>query len=423
MSHFCHTSVTTCTVQSSFMPKVRVAVLGAGWWSQGWHLPHLAKNERVELVAIVEPSKHIKSSLNDKIEQAKELAQRYEVPVFETMAQLLDAKLKLDAVVCAASHKAHYELGTAALKAGLHCFMEKPMTTDPTEARLLHALVQQTGKIFMVNNTANWREQTRIATSWVAEGRLGRIQHVSCGMASPLLWLFDEPGNDGWCVPSGTMVGNGFGWGQLSHSLAWVLRVTGLVPSTVYAEMSHSERTGADLFDCAIVRCDGGASICVQGAASVPFSSYTESGKAIHNVVYGTEGMLTYSGDDKDPASGGLALKRHDGASDMQARFEFEDYDALSNGGRGPDSLLAFVAACAGDEGVFNGCDTNVGFRVVALLEAMYRSARDGVRVACVQLDDEHGDERRHDDELPHVQPTSRPQRAKEGGMHKRRKL
>jgi hypothetical protein len=52
-------------------------------------------------------------------------------------------------------------------------------------------------------------------------------------MYSPLMFLFDDPANDGWVKPSGTMVqpdgsGNGFGWGQASHVLAWVLHVGGL---------------------------------------------------------------------------------------------------------------------------------------------------------------------------------------------------
>ena len=49
-------------------------------------------------------------------------------------------------------------------------------------------------------------------------------------MYSPLLFLFDDPRNTGWVKPTGTMVqsdgsGNGFGWGQLSHLLGWVLFV------------------------------------------------------------------------------------------------------------------------------------------------------------------------------------------------------
>lgn len=367
--------------------QVRVAVLGAGWWSQAHHLPNLSKNKQVSLVAIVEPSRNITSAAEEPIEQADQLTSRYGVPVFESMAQLLAAKLPLDAVVVGTKHATHYELGAAALKAGLHVFIEKPMTTDPAEAALLHTLARHRGNIFMVNNTANWREKTRIAQKWVADGRLGRVQHVSCSLASPLLWIFDQPGSEGWCVPSGTMLGNGFAWGQLSHTLAWVIRVTDLVPATVYAEMSYSERTGADLYDSAIVRCTNGATINVQGAAK-PSTSFTDPSKDIVNHIYGTEGVLNYSGDDKDPSSGALTLFRHDGGRESLPGFEFEDCEVESNNGLGPDSLLAFIAACAGEADVWNGCDSEVGFRVVAVLDAMYRSAKAGMRVACAELGD-----------------------------------
>ncbi len=30
-----------------------VVLVGAGWWGQGWHLPHLQRNERVNIIAIV----------------------------------------------------------------------------------------------------------------------------------------------------------------------------------------------------------------------------------------------------------------------------------------------------------------------------------------------------------------------------------
>ncbi len=30
-----------------------IVLIGAGWWGQGWHLPHLSRNERVKIAAIV----------------------------------------------------------------------------------------------------------------------------------------------------------------------------------------------------------------------------------------------------------------------------------------------------------------------------------------------------------------------------------
>ena len=44
-------------------------------------------------------------------------------------------------------------------------------------------------------------------------------------MYSPLHFLFDDPANEGWVKPTGTMIqpdgsGNGFGWGQVSSFTA-----------------------------------------------------------------------------------------------------------------------------------------------------------------------------------------------------------
>ena len=73
------------------------------------------------------------------------------------------------------------------------------------------------------------------------------------------------------------MLGNGFGWGQMSHPLAWVLRVTGLVPTVVTCVMSVSENSGADLYNSATIRCEGGATISMSGAAAVPGNEHAKT--------------------------------------------------------------------------------------------------------------------------------------------------
>ena len=121
----------------------------------------------------------------------------------------------------------------------------------------------------MVNNSANFREQTRRAHNLVAAGEVGRVQHVSCSLLSNLKWLFEDPANVGWVKPSGTMAGNGFGWGQSSHVFAWVYFVTGLAPVSVFCHMSYSDKSGADIYNSATIRCACGATIAVTGAAGV----------------------------------------------------------------------------------------------------------------------------------------------------------
>ena len=140
-----------------------------------------------------------------------------------------------------------------------------------------------------------------------------------------------------------------------------------------------------------------------------------------------TPGFITYSGVDCKSDSGALKLRRHDGGAEDGEIFEWEDGE---QGGCGPASTRAFIDGCAGDRyavslrahtcaahlahsnprasgrldslevwspslvpslashpspprgsGVWNGCDAEVGWRVVAILEGMYRSAKEGKRV------------------------------------------
>ena len=63
-----------------------------------------------------------------------------------------------------------------------HILMEKPMTVDVAEARTLadHAASAslQKGLAFMVNNTANFRDQSFEARRLVSSGELGAMHHV-----------------------------------------------------------------------------------------------------------------------------------------------------------------------------------------------------------------------------------------------------
>ena len=74
---------------------------------------------------------------------------------------LSPAAASTDGVVVATSHSSHAEIGLKALDAGLHVFMEKPMTTDPAEARSLANAAVHQDKVFLVNNTANFRDSAQ----------------------------------------------------------------------------------------------------------------------------------------------------------------------------------------------------------------------------------------------------------------------
>lgn len=202
-----------------------------------------------------------------------------------------------------------------------------------------------------MNNTANFRDKCFDARRLVADGELGPIHHVLCVMYSPLMFLFDDPANDGWVKPSGSMVqpdgsGNGFGWGQLSHVMAWVLHVGGLEVEEVTAITHRSEKSGADLTDACLIKCKDGTSISLSGGCSWPGNEHGDeaTGKLFDVKMFGSKGVLMYGGDDKNPDSGKLELRRHDGSeSYISEGFLMENTEAEGNG---PESMLEFIKAC-----------------------------------------------------------------------------
>lgn len=289
------------------MSPARIALVGGGWWGQGWHLPHLHRNPKAQIVAIVDRAAQPTSSLNSDLLPLAELGAKYGAPVFSSVEAMLSSGLAVDGVIVCTPHATHFDVGRELLAAGSipNVLMEKPFTTDVSQAQALHeAVVAAFGggnkklNSFQVNHSANWRAQTIQATQAVRrDGLLGRVQHVTCFMGSPLACIFDEPSCRDWNEPSGSMVGNGFGWGQMSHIFAWVFQVTGLEPETVSCTMTHSDRTGADVYDAGVVTCSGGATIAFSGVACLPGDAHAADGEAKGKVieckVFGSEGAVS----------------------------------------------------------------------------------------------------------------------------------
>jgi hypothetical protein len=79
------------------------------------------------------------------------------------------------------------------------------MTTEPNEAIELNKESKKyPNQIFLVNNTANWRERSReIYETIVLRKELGEIKHITSFFGVNLGWLFEDPANTGWVEPTG----------------------------------------------------------------------------------------------------------------------------------------------------------------------------------------------------------------------------
>ena len=321
-------------------------------------------------MAIVDVSSEPSSILNPDLKPLSVLSKKYGCRIFGSVEELLgntEIAPNLDGVIVATPHASHYSIGKELLKVvnsrktnkskPLHIMMEKPMTTDIHDAINLYKLVEAESdgdSRFWINHSANYRVQTGMAREVISSGRLGKIRHVTASFASPLKWIFLDPKADGWTKPTGNMIGNGFGWGQSSHLLAFLFHIMpDLQPKTVFCRMTHSKITGADIAHSATIECSDSSSkdtvlINMSGTALLPGKANSEPcvAKLIQIDVYGDNGSLHYAGDDLDPSSGSLDYRASNGLTEVLCdRFEFEAYD---NEHYGPESTVNFVELCCG---------------------------------------------------------------------------
>jgi predicted dehydrogenase len=95
----------------------------------------LEKADGIELVAVCDPSEAV----------AQAVARRYEVPAMYTDLNDAYADPAVEAVLIATPDRFHYELAEAALNAGKHVLVEKPLAATVEESEQLVTLVSQSG--------------------------------------------------------------------------------------------------------------------------------------------------------------------------------------------------------------------------------------------------------------------------------------
>ncbi len=147
---------------------VRVAVVGAGNWG-----PNLARN----LHAL--PQASLELVCDHGRERLAEIAQRY--PDVRTTTDYSDvlADPELEAVVIATQVGTHAGLASAALEAGKHVLVEKPLTASLHDAEALVRLAGESDRVLMPGHTFLYSPPVNVAREVIHSGELGEIQFVS----------------------------------------------------------------------------------------------------------------------------------------------------------------------------------------------------------------------------------------------------
>ena len=133
---------------------LRIAVIGAGAFGRN-HLrvlhdlaqtPSQLPNSQLTTQPNPAPP-HLTAVVDPNPSTRTEAAERYNIPAFATLGELLKADLGLHAATVCTPTIAHAEAAEQLLSAGLDVLVEKPLTATLAEADALIALAHRTGRI------------------------------------------------------------------------------------------------------------------------------------------------------------------------------------------------------------------------------------------------------------------------------------
>ena len=241
---------------------IAIAHIGHGYWGR-----NIARNlhELGHLAAVV-----------DADPQAAEAAARTYGVKAPTWDEVL-ADPAIGGVSIASPAVLHFAQARAALQAGKHVFVEKPVALDVGEAKLLCELAESRGLVFMVGHLLQYHPAYIRLRDMVKAGDLGRLLHVYSNRLS--LGKFRAEENVLWSFAP--------------HDISMILGLVGEEPVAVTAQGNVAFTPGIADLVTAQMRFAGGSCAHVLASWMHPF-------KEQRLVVIGEKAMAVF--EDSAPA-------------------------------------------------------------------------------------------------------------------------
>lgn len=158
------------------MPEtpVRIAIIGAGIIGPR-HAQAVEKTPSAELLCFVDPNPATEA-----------VAKSFNVPIYSSIKDMIDASTPDAAVVCTPNHT-HVAISRELLAAGIHILLEKPVSTDPAEGLALSEFAKSTSRKLLVGHHRRFNPYV-VATKRALEDRVvGKVIAVNG------LWMLKKP--------------------------------------------------------------------------------------------------------------------------------------------------------------------------------------------------------------------------------------
>ena len=151
--------------------EFRVAVLGTGAIAQVVHLPVLSTLDGVRIHALCDQDRP----------RAQAIASRFGVPNVPRGDEEVFGDAEVDGVIICTPNHLHEAQAIAALDAGKHVLVEKPLALTPEGAERVIAAAQRAGRTLMVALNNRYRPDAIALRPFVKGGELGTPFFVKAG--------------------------------------------------------------------------------------------------------------------------------------------------------------------------------------------------------------------------------------------------
>lgn len=148
----------------------RLAFIGAGAIAHT-HASHVKKIPGVELVAAADVSEPGLKKFKDAFATVR---------TYSDYKEMLKKETDIDAVSVCTPNGLHAPNAIAALEAGRHVLVEKPMAMNAREAQSMHDAAKRAGKQLIIGFQYRFSPTAQLIHQQIASGQFGRIMYVRC---------------------------------------------------------------------------------------------------------------------------------------------------------------------------------------------------------------------------------------------------
>lgn len=350
------------------MKSLNIGVIGAGSISEV-HLNAYAQNPEVNIIAICD--------LNE--ERAKSKAERFGADQVYTDYNELLANPDVDAVSICTWNNSHAEISIAAVKAGKHVLVEKPLCKTVEEAERMQQAVDESGRILQVGFVRRYSSNTKILNQFIAAGELGDIYFAKATclrrLGNPGGWFSDKERSGG-----GPLIDLGVHIIDLCWYLMGKPKVKSISGNTYYqlgnrsniqnlsfykaADYDASHNTVEDMAN-AIIRFENGASLIVD----VSFTLHAKKDELTVK-IFGDKG-----GAEIEPELF-IVAEKHDTILNVTPQVDHLGFD-FSSGFQ--SEIDHYVDSCLGRKDTLSPVQD--GLEMMKILCGIYESAEKGQEI------------------------------------------